>query len=152
MRAPKLFLLVEDNEDDEVMTVDAIRRSGANATIEVVRDGEEALDWLFGRGEHAGRDASVQPDAILLDIRMPKRSGLEVLKAVRSDARTAHLPVVMLTSSGEWQDLARAYELGANSYIEKPIGHKDFTRVVGLVGLYWSDLNKTPGVPLHQQV
>lgn len=140
--ANKLVLLVEDDEDDELMTTDAFRDEGARANIEVARDGQEALDWLFGQGEHAGRDVTRLPDLVLLDIRLPKRSGLEVLAAIRHDRRTCHLPVVMLTSSDELIDLEHAYKLHANSYVRKPLRAEDFRAVLGCLGRYWTGYNE----------
>lgn len=143
MREERLVLLVEDNPDDELMTVETLEDTGTGAEIAVVRDGEEALDWLFRRGEHAGRASSRQPDLVLLDIRLPKRSGLEVLAAIRGDARTRRLPVVLLTSSNEWSDVERAYELHANSYVRKPVRHEEFVRVISCLGQYWIVCNET---------
>jgi two-component system, response regulator len=139
----RLVLLVEDNPDDELMTVEALEGTGVTAEIAVVRDGEEALDWLFRRGEHAGRTSSRQPDLVLLDIRLPKRSGLEVLAAIRSDAKTRRLPVVLLTSSSQESDVRRAYDLHANSYVRKPVRHEEFVHVVSCLGQYWTTCNET---------
>lgn len=141
-REGRLVLLVEDNPDDELMTVETLESAGTAAEIAVVRDGEEALDWLFSRGEHAGRDLS-QPDLVLLDIRLPKRSGLEVLAAIRGDTRTRRLPVVLLTSSSELSDVERAYDLQANSYVRKPVRYEEFVRVVTCLGQYWTACNET---------
>ena len=124
-RRLRLVLLVEDNEDDELMTLDALGDCGIRSEIHVARDGEEALDWLFGRGEHAGRVASRLPDLVLLDIRLPKRSGLDVLAAIRNSPSTKYLPVVILTSSDEPVDLERACALHANSYVRKPVRAED---------------------------
>ena len=139
----RLILLVEDNEDDEIMTVDALRSATAPVEIAVVRDGAEALDWLFARGPYSARSASVAPDVVLLDIRLPKLSGLDVLAAIRASPATATLPVVMLTSSSEDIDLERAYRLGANSYVRKPVSYEDFMRVVSHLGQYWTGCNET---------
>jgi two-component system, response regulator len=139
----KLVLLVEDNEDDELMTVETLKTGGTAVEIAVARDGEEALDWLFSRGEYAGRSTMRQPDLVLLDIRLPKRSGLEVLAAIRTDPRTRRLPVVMLTSSRETTDVQRAYELYTNSYVCKPVRHDEFVRAVGCLSQYWTAYNET---------
>jgi two-component system response regulator len=139
----KRILLVEDNEDDEIMTVRSLRNGGFMGAIEVVRDGQEACDWLFCEGDHEGREVT-RPDVVLLDIRLPKRSGLQVLEAIRSDSRTRHLPVVMLTSSDEQQDLARSYDLHANSYVRKPMSLAEFQRAMQSLGVYWTEFNRAP--------
>jgi two-component system, response regulator len=139
----KLVLLVEDNEDDELMTMETLKTSSTEVEIAVARDGEEALDWLFSRGEHAERNTVRQPDLVLLDIRLPKRSGLEVLAAIRADPPTRRLPVVMLTSSNEITDVQRAYDLYTNSYVSKPVRHDEFVRVVSCLSQYWTAYNET---------
>jgi two-component system, response regulator len=147
----KLVLLVEDNEDDELMTVETLKTTSAAIEIAVVRDGEEALDWLFSRGEHAGRDTLRQPHLVLLDIRLPKRSGLDVLAAIRAHPQTRCLPVVMLTSSNETTDVQRAYDLYTNSYVRKPVRHDEFVRVVSCLSQYWTTYNETIGAGTESQ-
>jgi two-component system response regulator len=139
----KLILLVEDNEDDEIMTVRSLRDGGFTGEIEVARDGQEASDRLFGEGE-CGR-GRLCPDVVLLDIRLPKLSGLQVLEAIRRDRRTRHLPVVMLTSSDEYADLVQSYDLHANSYVRKPVEFAEFQRALGSLGVYWTEWNRRPG-------
>jgi two-component system, response regulator len=131
----KTILLVEDNEDDEMMTVRSLRDSGFEGEIAVVRDGQEAVDWVRGR-----RGA----DLILLDIRLPKLSGFQVLEAIRENAPTRHVPVVMLTASTEQEDMVRSYDLRANSYIRKPVDYKEFEKVVKSLGMYWTEYNQWP--------
>ena len=140
----KSILLVEDNPDDEALTLRALSRNGIRHQIHVARDGVEALDYLFGRGEHAGRDTSQQPTVTLLDLKLPRLDGLEVLRQLRDDERTRCLPVVILTSSREDQDLVLGYGLGANSYIRKPVDFTQFVEAVRQVGLYWLVLNEDP--------
>jgi len=140
----KLILLVEDNPDDEALTVRALRKNNISNEVVVARDGVEALDYLFGTGVHAGRDTSDKPQVILLDLKLPKIDGLEVLRRLRADDRTKLLPVVILTSSKEEQDLVDGYSLGANSYIRKPVDFTQFTRAVGQLGLYWLLINEAP--------
>jgi two-component system, response regulator len=138
----KMILLVEDNADDEALTLRALKKNNIKNEVVVVRDGAEALDWLFARGTHAGRDESVLPQVVLLDVNLPKLSGLEVLKAVRADARTKRLPIVLLTSSKEDQDVIAGYDLGANSYVRKPVDFGDFSEAIRHLGLYWLVLNE----------
>jgi len=135
------ILLVEDNPHDEQLTLRAFRKSNIANPIVVVRDGVEALDYLFARGAHAARTAL--PQMVLLDLKLPKLDGLEVLKAMREDARTKLLPVVVLTSSNEEQDLVRSYSLGANSYVRKPVDFEQFVEAVRQLGLYWLVLNES---------
>jgi two-component system response regulator len=141
----KLILLVEDNEDDEIMTVRSLRDGGFHGEVAVARDGQEATDWIFGEGEHVERDMGRPPDVVLLDIRLPKISGHQVLERIRSDDRTRHIPVVMLTSSDEQQDLLRCYDLHVNSYVRKPVTLVEFQRVMRLLGIYWTEYNRSPG-------
>jgi two-component system, response regulator len=138
----KVILLVEDNPDDEALTLRAFAKSNIANQVIVVRDGVEALDFLFGTGSHAGRDLRVQPQIILLDLKLPKLDGLEVLRRMRADDRTTLLPVVILTSSKEEQDIIQSYRLGANSYIRKPVDFLQFIEAVRQLGLYWLVLNE----------
>ena len=140
------ILLVEDNRDDEELILAALLdHKIANETM-VVRDGARALEYIFATGEFAGREASKTPALVLLDLKLPKRSGLDVLKAVRADPRTRTLPIVILTSSNEEQDIARCYELGANSFVRKPVEFDEFSAVVGNLGFYWLLVNQAPKV------
>jgi two-component system, response regulator len=138
----KVILLVEDNPNDEALTLRTLRKNDVRSEIVVVRDGVEALDWLFGLGTHVDRDASILPQVVLLDLKLPKLSGLEVLRAMRAHPRTKRLPVVLLTSSKEDQDVFAAYDLGANSYVRKPVTFADFAEAIRQVGLYWLTLNE----------
>ena len=140
----KIILLVEDNPDDEALTRRALKKNNILNEIVVARDGVEALDYLFGTGPHAGRDTSVLPAVVLLDLKLPKVDGLEVLRRVRADERTALLSVVVLTSSKEEQDLVASYRLGANSYVRKPVDFTQFSEAVRQLGLYWLVLNEPP--------
>ena len=140
----KMILLVEDNPDDEALTLRALEKNNILNRVMVVRDGAEALDYLFCQGAYAGRDASLQPAVTLLDLKLPKVDGLEVLKRLRADARTRLLPVVILTSSKEEQDVLNGYSLGANSYIRKPVDFTQFMEAVRQVGLYWLMMNEPP--------
>jgi CheY-like chemotaxis protein len=137
-----MILLVEDNPNDEALTLRALKKHGITNPVVVVRDGAEALDWLFTRGVHAGRKEHVLPRVVLLDVKLPKVSGLEVLRAMRGDKRTKSLPVVLLTSSREEQDVAAGYDLGANSYVRKPVDFADFSEAIGQLGRYWLVLNE----------
>lgn len=139
-----IVLLVEDNPDDEALTLRAFKKSNLRNRVVVVRDGVEALDYLFGIGTHAERDTSDIPQLILLDLKLPKVDGLEVLARIRSDERTRSLPVVILTSSKEQEDLVASYSLGANSYIRKPVDFVQFVQAVQQLGLYWLVLNQFP--------
>jgi two-component system response regulator len=138
------ILLVEDNNDDAELTVRAFTRAKVKNPLVRVRDGEEALDYLFGRGAYAGRDVRDLPAVTLLDINMPKLSGLDVLKAIRADERTRHLPVVVLTSSNEDIDRLSAYTNFANSYVVKPVDYDQFVTAASQLGLYWMVLNAPP--------
>ena len=140
----KIILLVEDNPDDELLTRRALKKNNIGNEVVVARDGAEALDYLFGTGVYEGRDLGVMPQVILLDLKLPKVDGLEVLKRLRSDRRTSLLPVVILTSSKEQQDLVDGYGYGANSYIRKPVDFAQFIEAVRQLGLYWLVLNETP--------
>ncbi|MCP4579291.1 MAG: response regulator [Deltaproteobacteria bacterium] len=140
----KSILLVEDNPDDEILTVRALKKNNILNDIIVVRDGAEALDYLFGAGSYADRDMTVMPQLILLDLKLPKIDGLEVLRRVRGNEKTRLLPVVVLTSSSEEQDMIESYSLGANSYIRKPVDFNRFSEAVKNLGLYWLVLNESP--------
>jgi len=144
---PSIILLVEDNPDDELLTVRAFKKSHIANEVVVVRDGVEALDWLFGTGDHAGRDTSVEPQVILLDLKLPRMDGLEVLRRIRAEPRTAYLPVVVMTSSKEEEDIVKSYELGANSYVRKPVDFDRFVDAVRSLGVYWLVLNERPRRP-----
>jgi two-component system, response regulator len=138
----RVILLAEDNPRDEELMLRAFKKSGIALPVVVVRDGVEALDYLFARGAHAGRDAAAMPQVILLDLKLPKIDGLGVLKSLRADERTKLLPVVVLTSSIQEQDLIRSYDLGANSYVRKPVDFRQFVDAVRHLGLYWLILNE----------
>lgn len=144
--AEKTILLVEDNADDEALTLRAFRRNNILNEVVVARDGAEALDYLFTTGSHAGRETIQVPELILLDLNLPKIHGLEVLRRLRADPRTKLIPVVVLTSSREEQDLIQSYSLGANSYIRKPVDFTQFIEAVKQLGLYWLVLNEPPPV------
>ncbi|MFH1228605.1 MAG: response regulator [Planctomycetota bacterium] len=137
------ILLVEDNPDDEALTLRALKKNNIMNNVTVAHDGAEALDYLFGIGKFAGRDANVTPQVTLLDLKLPKIDGIEVLKRIRADERTKLMPVVILTSSKEDIDLIRGYESGANSYIRKPVDFDQFVEAVKQLGLYWLVLNQT---------
>jgi two-component system, response regulator len=137
----KIILLVEDNQDDEELAVLAFERARIANRMVVVRDGQEALDYFFGT---AGRDPQLLPQVVLLDLKLPKVSGLDVLRRLRADPRTRRLPVVILTSSKEEQDLIESYDLGANSYVRKPVDFADFAEVIRQLQLYWLVLNESP--------
>ena len=140
----KMILLVEDNQDDEELALLAFRKSNVANEVVVARDGAEALDYLFGTGAYAGRDTHVLPQVVLLDLKLPKIDGLEVLKRLRDNPRTKRLPVVVLTSSREDQDLIESYDLGANSYVRKPVDFARFAEAVRQLQMYWLVLNEAP--------
>jgi two-component system, response regulator len=142
-----VILLVEDNPDDEALTIRALKKNNIKNTVVVAHDGAEALDYLFGTGAHAGRDVSSLPQIVLLDLKLPKVDGLGVLRAIRGDARTRRVPVVILTSSKEERDLVESYDLGTNSYIRKPVDFTAFIEAVRQLGLYWLVLNESPPEP-----
>jgi two-component system response regulator len=139
-----IILLVEDNPDDILLTKRAFKKSNISNELIVATNGLDALDYLFGTGPYEGRDTHIMPTVILLDLKLPKLDGLEVLKRIREDERTRLLPVVVLTSSSEQEDLLRSYSHGANSYIRKPVDFEQFVIAVQQLGLYWLILNKTP--------
>ena len=136
------FLLVEDNPNDLELTLHALKKYGIASRIRTARDGAEALDVIFGTGEHAGRSLEQGPKVILLDLKLPLVDGLEVLEKVKSDPRTRTIPVVMLTSSREERDIVESYALGVNSYIVKPVDFEQFTESIRQVGMYWMLLNQ----------
>jgi len=138
------ILLVEDNQDDMDLALHALRRGSLANNIFVVRDGEEALDFLFCRGAYADRSFALPPKLVLLDLKLPKVDGMEVLKQVKSDTRTRTIPIVIMTSSKEERDLAKSYKLGVNSYIQKPVDFDQFRETVKGVGLYWLVTNQAP--------
>jgi CheY-like chemotaxis protein len=140
----KTILLIEDNPSDVELTKRALERGRVVNELIVAWDGQEALDYLQAKGEHAGRDVMKLPTLTLLDLKLPKVSGLEVLRQIRTDPRTRRLPVVILTSSREERDLAAGYDLGVNSYISKPVDFQQFARSVEQIGLYWLLLNEPP--------
>lgn len=138
----KVILLVEDNRDDEALTLRALTKNNIKNNVVVAHDGVEALDYLLGTGSHAGRDLTVMPQVILLDLKLPKVDGLEVLRRVRAHERTRLLPIVILTSSNEERDRINGYGLGANSYVRKPVDFAQFIEAVRQLGLYWLILNE----------
>lgn len=142
--ADRHILLVEDNPDDEALTLRALKKNNIRNEVVVVRDGAMALEYMFGTGAYAGRDVTSIPQVILLDLKLPKVDGLEVLRQLRADPRTRRAPVVILTSSKEESDLLEGYNLGANSYVRKPVDFMQFMEAVRQLGLYWLVLNEAP--------
>lgn len=140
----KVILLVEDNPDDQALTLRAFKKNNILNEMIVAHDGVEATDYLFGTGLYDGRDTNIQPAIILLDLKLPRIDGLEVLRRLRNDERTKLLPVIILTSSKEEQDLIDGYSLGANSYVRKPVNFEQFSEAVNQLGLYWLVLNESP--------
>jgi two-component system response regulator len=140
----RTLLLVEDNPDDVELTLRAFARSKLVNGIVVVRDGQAALDYLFAAGAYAGRDLTAMPEAVLLDLKLPKLDGHEVLRRLRADDRTRRLPVIMLTSSNEERDVAASYDLGANSFVRKPVDFAEFVEAARHLGLYWLVMNEAP--------
>ncbi|MGZ4732413.1 MAG: response regulator [Terriglobales bacterium] len=138
------ILLVEDNPDDVELTLHALRKEKLANSIHVARDGEEALEFLFNNGKHSARASQPPPKLILLDLKLPKVDGMEVLKRLKDDARTKTIPVVILTASKEERDLVSSYNLGANSYIQKPVDFDQFREIVKTVGMYWLVINQPP--------
>jgi CheY-like chemotaxis protein len=147
MGSRKFILLVEDNKDDELLMIRALQRNHIKNEVVVVNDGVEALDFLFGTGSHAERSTSELPQVVFLDLKLPRVDGLEVLRRIRDDERTRLLPVVVLTSSKEEEDVARSYMLGANSYVRKPVDFTQFTEAMRTLGLFWLLLNEFPPTP-----
>jgi two-component system response regulator len=138
----KVILLVEDNASDEKLTALAFKTCGVSNEMVVLRDGAAALDYLFATGKHAGRDAGELPTVVLLDLKLPKMDGLDVLRRIRADERTQHLPVVVLTASREEEDILRSYSLGANAYVRKPLVFSEFAEAAKALGLFWLLLNE----------
>ncbi len=143
----KIILLVEDNATDEKLTLIAFRQCGVANEVVVVRDGAEALEYLFCSGKYEGRDPATEPALVLLDLQLPRVDGTEVLRRLRADARTKLLPVVILTSSKQEEDVARSYELGANAYIRKPVDFTEFAAAAKTLGMFWLLLNEPPPAP-----
>ncbi len=138
------ILLVEDNPNDVELTLHAFKRNNLANTVHVARDGAEALDYIFAEGEYSGRDVNHKPRLILLDLKLPKVDGLQVLRRLKSDSRTQSIPVVVLTTSREERDLIESYSLGVNSYIVKPVDFDQFSEATRVIGLYWMLLNESP--------
>lgn len=140
----KMILLVEDNADDEALTLRALKKNNIGNTVVVVRDGAEALDFLFCTGAYADRDSHEKPQVVLLDLKLPKVDGMEVLRRIRAEPSTRTLPVVILTSSKEEQDVFNSYLMGVNSYVRKPVDFIQFVEAIRQLGLYWLVLNEAP--------
>lgn len=140
----KMILLVEDNPNDEELTLRALRKANIANEVAVARDGQEALDFLFCTGKYAGREAPAMPAVVLLDLKLPKLDGIDVLQRIRADPRTKLIPVVVLTSSSEDEDMVRSYRSGANSYVRKPIEFSAFANAVTQLGMYWVLINQVP--------
>jgi CheY-like chemotaxis protein len=142
----KVILLVEDNPDDEALAIRALKRHHIGNDIVVAHDGVEALDYLFGTGMYAGRDVANKPSVVLLDLKLPRVDGLEVLRRLRNDRRTKFLPVVVLTTSSEEMDVLNSYSLGCNSYIRKPVDFVQFSEAIRQLGMYWLLMNEPPPI------
>ena len=142
----KIIMLVEDNPDDEELTLRALRKANIANEVFVARDGTEALDFLFGTGRHAGLKTLPMPAVVLLDLKLPKLNGIDVLKRMRADPRTKLIPVVVLTSSSEDEDMLKSYQSGANSYVRKPVEFSSFANAVTQLGMYWMLLNQAPPI------
>ena len=140
----KTILLVEDNPNDEELTLRALRKANIANEVAIARDGQEALDFLFGTGKYAGRELPTMPAVVLLDLKLPKLDGIDVLKRIRADPRTRLVPVVILSSSSEDEDMVRSYQSGANSYVRKPIEFSAFANAVTQLGMYWVLINQIP--------
>jgi CheY-like chemotaxis protein len=147
----KYILLVEDNPDDEALSVRALRKNSVQNEVVIAHDGVEAVEFLFATGVHAGRDVHALPALMLLDLKLPRLDGVEVLRQIRQDPRTRHLPVVILTSSIEESDLVKCYRLGCNSYIRKPVDFNQFMDTVRQIGICWLILNETPPVGMEAE-
>jgi two-component system response regulator len=143
----KIILLVEDNATDEKLTVLAFKKCGVSNEVVVVRDGAAALDYIFATGQHAGRDAGLLPTIVLLDLKLPRIDGLEVLRRIRADERTRRLPVIVLTSSRQDEDVLQSYALGANAYVRKPVEFAAFVEAAKTLGLFWLLMNEPPPPP-----
>ncbi len=143
----KPILLVEDNENDEILTLRALKKNHIMNPVVVARDGVEALDYLFGTGSHEGRDLTVMPQLVLLDLNLPRLGGVDVLKRIREAPATRLLPTVVLTSSKEEEDVLNSYSNGANAYVRKPVGFEQFSEAVKTLGLFWLLLNESVGSP-----
>jgi two-component system response regulator len=141
MEQKKIILLVEDNKQDEILTVRVLQQNGLRSEIVICRDGAEALDWIFNKGSHIDRDSTLVPHVVLLDLKLPKVNGHEVLAAIRANRQTKHLPVVILTTSKQESDIARSYQGGANSYVQKPVRFEEFSEVIQRLGVYWCATN-----------
>lgn len=142
MPADKIILLVEDNADDEVLTLRALKKNAIDNEVVIARDGVEALEYLMGTGAHAGRDTTIQPHVVLLDLNLPRLSGHQVLARMRTEQRTRHIPVVVLTSSKEEEDIVQSYEAGANAYVRKPVEFAEFSDAVKAFGQFWLVVNE----------
>ncbi len=140
----KTILLVEDNPDDEALAIRAFKRHHIGNEVIVAHDGMEALDYLFGTGLYADRDLSIKPTVVLLDLKLPRMDGIEVLRSIRADERTKLMPVVVLTTSSEEQDMINSYSLGCNSYIRKPVDFLQFSEAIRQLGMYWLLMNEPP--------
>jgi two-component system response regulator len=140
----KMILLVEDNPNDEELTLRALKKANVANQVAIARDGQEALDFLFGAGKYAGREPPTMPAVVLLDLKLPKLDGIDVLQRIRADPRTKLVPVVVLTSSSEDEDMIRSYQSGANSYVRKPIEFSAFANAVTQLGMYWVLINQIP--------
>jgi two-component system response regulator len=139
----KLILLVEDNSDDEVLMLRALKKNHIQNRVVVARDGVEALDYLFSTGKYEGREPEPLPQLILLDLKLPKINGFEVLKRLRADSRTRYIPVVVLTSSNEEKDIINSYDIGANGFVQKPVNFSEFVKVANQLGVFWLAINRT---------
>jgi len=139
-----MILLVEDNPNDEELTLRALRKANIANEVTIARDGQEAIDFLFGTGKYAGREPPAMPAVVLLDLKLPKLDGIDVLQRIRADPRTKLIPVVVLTSSSEDEDMVRSYQSGANSYVRKPIEFSAFANAVTQLGMYWVLINQVP--------